>query len=173
MYLCLGETSILRNSDNFRRILEAGAKSMKTLVFLSVAAALPFLGRFQETKVFKNGRVIFEQSTYGQRIAADVMLIAAIVLLGAAWNERRKNTALGRKSRFVRVSPVIFALPATWQQWSGSRFGDANVYTEIKAGLGGPMTNLLIVAAAALFVAADAYWRQREGPNLPSGPAVA
>ncbi len=135
---------------------------MKIIVFLIVAAALPFLGRFQETKVFQNGQMIFEQSTYGQKLVAEMMVIAAFVLLIAAWKERKKTASLGRMSRFLRFSPVLFALPASWQQWSGSRFGGAGIYTEIRAGFGGPMTNVLIVAAAVFFVAADAYWRQRE-----------
>jgi hypothetical protein len=135
---------------------------MKIIVFLLVAATLPFLGRFQETKVFQNGQVIFEQSTYGQKLVAGLMIVAAIVLLFAAWKERQRNTDFSRLPRLVRFAPALFALPASGQQWSVSQFGSGGVYTEIKAGLGGPMSNLLLLAAAGLFIAADAYWRQRK-----------
>lgn len=135
---------------------------MKTIIFLLVAASLPFLGRFQETKVFQNGQVIFEQSTYGQKFVAELMIVAAIALFVAAWKARQRITDLAHLPRLVRFAPALFALPASWQNWTVSRFGNAGVYTEIKAGLGGPMTNLLLLAAAGLFIAADAYWRQRE-----------
>jgi hypothetical protein len=134
---------------------------MKPLIFSLIALSLPILGRFQETKVFQGGKIIFEQSTYGQELAAELMIVAAIVLVVAAWNES-KRIENRRMARLVRLAPALFALPASWQNWSVSRFGDGRVYTEIKSGLGGPMTNLLLVAAAVLFIAMDAYWRQRE-----------
>lgn len=134
---------------------------MKPLVFLGLALSLPFLGRFQEIKIFQHGKIIFEQATYGQQLAAELMLIAAIILVVAAVRERKK---LGHRpmSRLVRFSPALLALPAAWQSWGMSRYGSDGGYTEIKSGLGGPMTNLLLCAAAVLFIAIDAYWRQRE-----------
>lgn len=138
---------------------------MKLCIFLLVAAVLPFLGRFQETKVFKDGRLVSEQAVYWQKPVATVMVAAAALFFVVAWRERRQLAHLSRTPRFVRLVPVVFALPAAWQNWGFSRLGQPSGYTEITAGLGGPATGLLVVAAAALFVAADAYWRQRECRN--------
>jgi hypothetical protein len=144
---------------------------MKLIVFSLIALSLPYLGRFQEMKVFQNGKVIFEQEIYGQKFAAALLVIGALVLFGAAWKER-KRFARGRMSRLVRFAPALFAMPAAWQHWSVSQYGDPGVYTEIKSGLGGPMTNLLILAAAVFFIAADAYWRQKKPPNQTLQPTA-
>jgi hypothetical protein len=142
---------------------------MKLIVFSLIALGLPYLGRFQEMKVFQNGKVIFEQEIYGQKFAAALLVIGALVLFGAAWKERKRFVG-SRMSRLVRFSPGLFALPSAWQQWTVSQYGDPAVYTEIKSGWGGPMTNLLILAAAVFFIAADAYWRQKKPPNQSLQP---
>ncbi|HET7534851.1 MAG TPA: hypothetical protein VFJ90_00255 [Candidatus Didemnitutus sp.] len=134
---------------------------MKLIIFLVVAFSLPFLGRFQETKVFENGKIVYEQSTYGQKVAAEWMIVAAIALLAEAHRQNQKRAG-GRSWRLIRIYPALFALPAAWQTWTVSRFGAAGFITEIKAGLGGPMTWVLVAAAAALFIAGDAYWRQKK-----------
>jgi hypothetical protein len=134
---------------------------MKATIFLFLASSLPFLGRFEEMRTFQNGKLISEHSTYSQESLAALMIAAAFVFLCAAWDESKKNRD-GRKSRLIHFWPALLALPASWQNWSMSRFAIPSGYTEIKSGLGGPMTNLLLVAAAALFIALDAYWRQKE-----------
>lgn len=141
---------------------------MKLCIFFLAAAVLPFLGRFHETKVFEGGQLVSAQATYWQKPVAAVMAAAAVLLFVAAWWERRQRADLARAPRFVRFVPVVFALPAAWQNWSVSRQGEPNGYTQITARLGGPATGLLVVAAAALFLAADAYWRQRQCRNARS-----
>jgi hypothetical protein len=142
---------------------------MKIIVFALIALGLPYVSRFQEMKVFRNGKVIFEQDIYGQKSAAPLLVITALALFGAAWKERQRF-GQDPKSRMVRFAPAVFALPCAWQQWVVSQYGGGDFYTEIKSGLGGPMTDLFVSAAALFFIAADTYWRQRQPPNQSLPP---
>lgn len=135
---------------------------MKILCFLLFAAVLPMVGHYQETTVISHAQVMFHQAVYAQNLAAAAMITVATALLGAAWFERRSLLGLGGAPRFLHFSPAWFALPAIWQERRISSFGGPDGYTEIIWGRGGPMTWLLLLAAAALLIATDAYWRQRE-----------
>ena len=127
------------------------------LVYLLVGASLRFFNQFQETVTYKSGVVVFASKLSTQTVGIGMATVIIVYLVAAlVWT---------RRVRFVRLRDMtaagvgLFALPAFWHNWSGSRFGGDGYITETTAGFGGPMAGSLFLTVAIALILAELYIR--------------
>lgn len=131
----------------------------RLMLLVAVAVALPFVNRFQEVTVRNGGRILLQTNAYGQSVGIGLAAVLALVCLFAL--SRSVRARHGSLWRALKFWPALFAFPALWNNWAGSRFADGQQIIEIKSGLGGPLAGSLFLATAVALVAADAYLRER------------